>query len=216
MQYLVSVIFDKDGLATPDEDAAIDVFNDRLVAEGHWVFAGGLASPSSATVIDNRGEEAMVTDGPFLESKEHIAGFWIIEAADLDVALRLAAEGSKGLQPEGRGAAVPVSAADVMEAVTRAHHEEWARVVASLTRRFGDLDIAEEATAEAFATAVERWPADGAPQSRRLADHHRQPQGHRPDPAREQARRQAEGGSAAVTTTTRPSLPAPSTTSGSG
>jgi RNA polymerase sigma-70 factor (ECF subfamily) len=52
---------------------------------------------------------------------------------------------------------------DVQEAVTRAHRNEWARVVASLTKRFGDLDIAEEAAAEAFATAVERWPADGVP-----------------------------------------------------
>jgi len=95
MQYLVSVIHDKAGLATPDEQAAIDVFNDRLVAEGYWVFAGGLAAPSTATVIDNRGGEAMFTDGPFLESKEYLAGFWIIEAADLDVALKLAAEGSK-------------------------------------------------------------------------------------------------------------------------
>ena len=94
MQYLVSVITDSSALATPDEMAAIDVFNDRLQAEGHWVFAGGLAGPSSATVIDNRGDEAMFTDGPFLESKEYLAGFWIIEAADLDVALKLAAEGS--------------------------------------------------------------------------------------------------------------------------
>jgi RNA polymerase sigma-70 factor (ECF subfamily) len=52
---------------------------------------------------------------------------------------------------------------DVQEAITRAHHEEWARVVASLAKRFGDLDVAEDATAEAFATAVERWPADGVP-----------------------------------------------------
>jgi hypothetical protein len=95
MQYLVSVIDDKAGLATPDEMAAIDVFNDRLKAEGYWVFAGGLAAPSSATVIDNRGEEAMFSDGPFLESKEYLAGFWIIEAADLDAARGLAAEGSK-------------------------------------------------------------------------------------------------------------------------
>jgi hypothetical protein len=95
MQYLVSVIFDKAGLATPDEQAAINVFHDRLVAEGYWVFAGGLAAPSTATVIDNRGEEALFTDGPFLESKEFLAGFWIIEAPDLDVALKLAAEGSK-------------------------------------------------------------------------------------------------------------------------
>jgi hypothetical protein len=95
MQYLVSVIDDKTGSATPAETAAIDAFNDRLEAEGHWVFAGGLAAPSSATVIDNRGEEAMFTDGPFLESKEYLAGFWIIEAADLDVALKLATAGSK-------------------------------------------------------------------------------------------------------------------------
>jgi hypothetical protein len=95
MQYLISVIHDQAGLATPEEDAAIDVFNDRLQAEGHWVFAGGLASPNTATVIDNRGEEALVTDGPFIESKEYLAGFWIIEAPDLDVALELATEGSK-------------------------------------------------------------------------------------------------------------------------
>jgi hypothetical protein len=95
MQYLVSVINDSDDLATPEEMAAIDVFNDRLQAEGHWVFAGGLGALSSATVIDHRGDEAMITDGPFLESKEHIVGFWVMEAADLDVALKLAAEGSK-------------------------------------------------------------------------------------------------------------------------
>ena len=95
MQYLVSVIDDKTGSATPAEMAAINAFNDRLEAEGHWVFAGGLASPSAATVIDNRGGEALFTDGPFLETKEHLAGFWVIEAPDLDVALKLAAEGSK-------------------------------------------------------------------------------------------------------------------------
>jgi hypothetical protein len=89
------VINDSDDLATPDEMAAIDAFNDRLEAEGHWVFAGGLAGPSSATVIDNRGQEPVFTDGPFLESKEFLVGFWVLEAADLDVALKLAAEGSK-------------------------------------------------------------------------------------------------------------------------
>ncbi|MET8999869.1 DUF6596 domain-containing protein [Amycolatopsis sp. NPDC004169] len=52
---------------------------------------------------------------------------------------------------------------DAQDAVIRAHREEWARVVAALTRRFGDLDVAEEAAAEAFATAVERWPGDGVP-----------------------------------------------------
>jgi hypothetical protein len=95
MQYLVSVIHDRPGLATPDEMAAITTFNQELKAAGHWLFAGGLAAPSTATVIDNRGEEALFTDGPFLESKEFLAGFWIMEAPDLDVALKLATEASK-------------------------------------------------------------------------------------------------------------------------
>ena len=95
MHYLLSVIHDQDSLATPQEDAAIDVFNDRLRSNGHWVFGGGLASPTTATVIDSRGSDALITDGPFLESKEYLVGFWVIEAPDLDVALGLAAEGSK-------------------------------------------------------------------------------------------------------------------------
>ena len=95
MQYLVSVINDSSDLATQEEMAAIDAFNDRIKAAGHWVFAAGLGSPDAATVIDNRGDEALFSDGPFVESKEYLVGFWIMEAADLDVALTLAAEGSK-------------------------------------------------------------------------------------------------------------------------
>jgi len=95
MQYLVSVIDDKTNSATPSEMAAINAFNDRVEAEGHWVFAGGLNSPTTATVIDNTGGEPVFTDGPFLESKEWVAGFWVFEAPDLDVALKLASEGSK-------------------------------------------------------------------------------------------------------------------------
>jgi hypothetical protein len=95
MQYLVSVVHDGEGVNTADEMAAIGAFNDRLVAEGHWVFAGGLTSPDTATVVDNRDDAALFTDGPFLESKEYLAGFWVLEAADLDVALELAAAGSR-------------------------------------------------------------------------------------------------------------------------
>src|SRR5262245_59217163 len=93
--YLFSVIDDTTGSATEDEMAAIDAFNDELRAEGHWVFAGGLGSPGTATVVDGRDGEAVFTDGPYLESKEYVAGFWVIEAPDLDLALKLAAEGSK-------------------------------------------------------------------------------------------------------------------------
>ena len=95
MQYMVSVIDDDAGRATDEEMAAITTFNTGLQADGYWVFAGGLGSNSDATVIDNRNGEALITDGPFLESKEHLAGFWIMEAPDLDVALKLATEASK-------------------------------------------------------------------------------------------------------------------------
>ncbi|SDO39653.1 YciI family protein [Lentzea jiangxiensis] len=95
MQYLFSVVDDGTGITGPEVDAAIDVFNDRLRAGGHWVFAGGLASPDAATVVDNRDGAALVTDGPFLESKEYLAGFWVVEAPDLDVALALASAGSR-------------------------------------------------------------------------------------------------------------------------
>src|ERR1700727_3141377 len=105
MQYLISVIDNAADLAIQDEMAAagnpepesstLDAFNDRLVAGGYWGCSGGLAAPGTATVIDNRGGDALFTDGPFVESKEYLGGLWIIEAADLDVALKLAAEGAK-------------------------------------------------------------------------------------------------------------------------
>ena len=70
-------------------------FNEQLKADGYWVFAGGLLDASTATVVDGTGDTPVMTDGPYLETKEAIGGFWVIDAPDLDVALRLAAEGSK-------------------------------------------------------------------------------------------------------------------------
>jgi len=75
--------------------AETGAFNDKLHADGYWVFAGGLQSASTATVVDGRGEKPVMTDGPYLETKEVIGGFWVIDAPDLEVALKLAAEGSK-------------------------------------------------------------------------------------------------------------------------
>jgi hypothetical protein len=95
MQYLISVIDNSSALASDDEMADIDAFNEKLQADGHWVFAGGLGAPTTATVIDGRNRDAIFTDGPFAETKEWLSGFWIIEAADLDEALVLAAAGSK-------------------------------------------------------------------------------------------------------------------------
>ena len=70
-------------------------FNEKLEREGHFVFADGLEAATTATTVDGQGDKPVFTDGPYLETKEHLGGFWVIEAADLDEALILAAEGSK-------------------------------------------------------------------------------------------------------------------------
>ena len=75
--------------------AATGAFNNQNRTDGYWVFAGGLQPAATATVVDGQGDTPVMTDGPYLETKEVIGGFWVIDAPDLDVALGLAAEGSK-------------------------------------------------------------------------------------------------------------------------
>lgn len=70
-------------------------FNDSLVAAGYLVLADGLEQATTATVVDGQGDRPVLTDGPYLDAEEHLGGFWIVEVPDRDVALRLAAEGSK-------------------------------------------------------------------------------------------------------------------------
>ncbi len=78
--------------------AAVDAYNQQLRADGVWVFAGGLEPAATATVVDSSGEAPVMTDGPYLETKEHIGGFWVIEVPDLDAALKYAAGASKACQ----------------------------------------------------------------------------------------------------------------------
>ena len=90
-QYLLSV-YQPDGPAPPAEvleriSADLDALNAELKRAGAWVFAGGLHPPSTATVVRVSDGEALVTDGPFAEGKEHIGGFTIVRAPDLDAAL---------------------------------------------------------------------------------------------------------------------------------
>jgi hypothetical protein len=75
--------------------AETGAFNEKLQAEGYWVFADGLEPAAQATVVDGQGAEPVLTDGPYPEAKEFIGGFWIIDVPDRDTALRLAAEASK-------------------------------------------------------------------------------------------------------------------------
>ena len=72
----------------------VDAFNEELKVAGAWVFAGGLHPPEIATVVRVEDGEAVMTDGPFAETKEQLGGFWVITAPDLDAALAWAAKGS--------------------------------------------------------------------------------------------------------------------------
>lgn len=99
-QYLLSVWhddqFDLD-VNSPEAQrmfAQVGAFNEELTAAGAWVFAGGLETSASATVVRSTDGGVSMTDGPYAETKEQMGGFWVIEAADLDAALDWARRGS--------------------------------------------------------------------------------------------------------------------------
>ena len=90
-QYLLT-IYQPDGTPPPPEVLEpvmreLHALNAEIKAAGGWVFSGGLHAPSTATVVRLREGDVLTTDGPYVESKEHVGGFWIVEAPDLDVAL---------------------------------------------------------------------------------------------------------------------------------
>jgi hypothetical protein len=90
-QYMLSVI-QPEGEPPPPEQLErimrdIDAFHTELKSAGAWVFAAGLHAPSTATVLRPQGRDVLMTDGPYAEGKEHIGGFTVIRAPDLDAAL---------------------------------------------------------------------------------------------------------------------------------
>jgi len=95
MRYIIFVIASTNTLADADERAAIDVFNGRLEADGHWITAGGIAGPVAATLIDNRADAGVVEKRSVFDADDFYNGFWIVEAEDDDKALELALAGSK-------------------------------------------------------------------------------------------------------------------------
>jgi hypothetical protein len=101
--YLLSV-HGSDAQAMPDESvmqqmfADVDALNQKIKDSGSWVFACGLCPASTATVVQQRDGESVMTDGPFLESKEHLGGFWIIQSPDLDAALEWARQATVACQ----------------------------------------------------------------------------------------------------------------------
>jgi hypothetical protein len=100
-QYLLSV-YHAEGAdyAPPVEEiqqimSGVEAFNSELRRAGAWVFAGGLHPSSTATVVRLSGDDVLTSDGPFLEGKEHIGGFWVIKVDDLDAALALATKATR-------------------------------------------------------------------------------------------------------------------------
>ncbi|HEY0517601.1 MAG TPA: YciI family protein [Solirubrobacteraceae bacterium] len=99
-QYLLSVQgVDYGAIPAQDEMeqtyGAVGAFNEEVKSAGAWVFAGGLQAPDTATVVRIENEETVLTDGPYAESKEHLGGFWVIEAPDLDAAIAWAGKGAR-------------------------------------------------------------------------------------------------------------------------
>ena len=110
-QYLLSVI-QPDGPAPPAEvleriDRDLDALNEEMRAAGAWVFAGGCTRRARPRWCGSPDGETLVTDGPFAEGKEHVGGFTIVKAPDLDAALAMGRQAGPGHHPAGRGAAVP-------------------------------------------------------------------------------------------------------------
>lgn len=95
VKFMMSVIDDATGSGSSDEMAAIDAFNARLQSAGQLIMAEGLAAPRASTIVDNREGAGLVTPGPLHDTEQYVSGFWIIEAANRDAALALAAEGSR-------------------------------------------------------------------------------------------------------------------------
>lgn len=98
-QYLLSVHYVEGEAPPPPETIEqmyqdVGAFNASLESAGTLVFAGGLQTPDIATVVRVQDGQVLTTDGPFAEAKEHIGGFWVVKAPDLDAALELAAKGS--------------------------------------------------------------------------------------------------------------------------
>jgi hypothetical protein len=99
-EYLLSVYITEGEEPPPPEVLEqmykdVDAVNQELKAAGAWVFAGGLHPASTATVVKVRGDDVLTTDGPFVETKEQLGGFWVIQASDLDAALAWAAKATR-------------------------------------------------------------------------------------------------------------------------
>ena len=168
-QYLMSV-HTVAGQAEPTGEelqrlyAQVDAFNQKVTDAGIWVFGGGLEPIEATTTVDATGTEPIITDGPVRRGQGVDRRLLDPRGARPRRGAQAGHRGLGRLRGARRGASVPARVSVLLPfRLERIFREEHGRVVASLIRRFGDIDIAEDAAAEALVAAVERWPADGVP-----------------------------------------------------
>ena len=151
-------------------------FSAWLRETGQFLGGEALQPVTDATTVQLVDGRRVVTDGPFAETKEHLGGYYLIEASDLDAAIEAAARLPAAAHRQGRGPAdlgddgdrcdrpvVATPTAAPARRVAKAFREDHGRALATLIRVLGDFDLAEEAVADAYLVALERWPVDGIP-----------------------------------------------------
>ena len=157
------------GPGVPRHDGDLAALNQELQAAGAWVFTGGLHPASTATVLRARDGDAIVTDGPFAEGKEHLGGFTVIDAPDLDAALEWGKQARRATSLPDRGAAV--RAADRSDRrraeIERVFRESTGARWPSWSALLGDIDIAEDAVQDAFARRSQRGRSTACRPARR-------------------------------------------------
>jgi hypothetical protein len=94
MQFLLNVLDDQLRHGSDEEMAAVTAFNMRLRDEGKFIYANGLANPADSIVFDNRNNKGEMTKGPYVEGKEFIIGFWLLEIDNPETASEIASEAS--------------------------------------------------------------------------------------------------------------------------
>ena len=181
---------------------AVGAFNDRAAGAGRLGLRRRPAGPRASTVVDATGDDAGRHRRPVLGVQGVPRRLLDHRGRRPRRRARLGHEGLEGLRGQGRGPPLPgrargltaLGGTGAVEAIERVYREEFGRVVASLTRRFGDIDVAEDAAGEALAGRPREVAGRRrAPQPGGVAHHHRRAQGHRPDPPRVPPRRQAPG-----------------------
>ena len=175
MRYLLLIYLEPGYLSPGDEVAR--AMNEEYRSYSGWLSESGmllggeaLQDVTTATSVSVRDQRRIVTDGPFAETKEHLAGLLPDRGRRPRRRHRRGRPDPGGTHRDGRGEADPgarlsgaTPAADARDAVAVAFREDYGRALATLIRVLGDFDLAEEAVADAYLVALERWPADGIP-----------------------------------------------------